>query len=91
MVEQLIFNSYYRSANVFSSFLAGKVINFSTTTNHDPELYSDKTKKQVVFFRNPYDCIPSLVVKRRVDADIDLPTYSNSAGINNDIISAAIS
>lgn len=89
MVEQLIFNSYYRSANVFSSFLAGKVINFSTTTNHDPELYSDKTKKQVVFFRNPYDCIPSLVVKRRVDSNIDLPTYSNSAGINNDIISAA--
>lgn len=89
MTELLIFNSYYRSANVFSSFLAGKMIGCNITTNHDPNLYSDKTKKQVVFFRNPYDCIPSLIVKRRVDSDVDLPTYSDLAGINNDVISAA--
>jgi len=70
--------------------LAAKVIKiFQVTTNHDPELYSDKKKKQVVFFRNPYDCIPSLIVKRRVDGDLELPTYSNLAGIQDDIISAA--
>lgn len=89
MPEQLIFNSYYRSANVFLSFLSNRLGNFSSTTNHDPEIYSDKTKKQVVMFRNPYDCIPSLIVKRRVDSDVQLPTFSNPFGVEIDITRAA--
>lgn len=89
MPEELSFNSYYRSANVFLSYLAYRILKFPCTTNHDPELYSDKNTKQVTMFRNPHDCIPSLIFKRRVDNGMELPTFSNSAGIEGDIVSAA--
>lgn len=89
MNDFLIFNSYYRSANVFLFFLSRRTLAYPTTTKHEPGMYQDKTQKQAVMFRNPYDCIPSVIYKQRVDANIELPTFTNSAGIENDIEIAA--
>lgn len=36
----------------------------------DIKKYSDKSQKQAVFFRNPYDSIPSAIVKARVDTGL---------------------
>lgn len=42
----------------------------------DIKKYSDKSQKQAVFFRNPYDSIPSAVVKARIDWDNDFDDLS---------------
>lgn len=84
-MDQLIFNSYYRSANVFLCLLAKRMINYPATTNHDPKLYSEKSNKNVVMFRNPYDAIASSIVKRRTDGGSPLPTIDNSFGIEGEI------
>lgn len=38
----------------------------------DIKKYSDKSQKQAVFFRNPYDSIPSAIVKARIDTGLSL-------------------
>lgn len=81
----LIFNSFYRSANVFLCFLANRMIDCAATTEHDYNLYSDKSKKQVVMIRNPYESIASCIHKRRVDGKSILPTDKDSYGIEKEI------
>jgi hypothetical protein len=62
-----LFNSPPRSGNVFSTFLYSLFINGNTRKCTDIEKYSDNTQKQAAFFRNPYDSLPSYVIKARVD------------------------
>jgi hypothetical protein len=71
--KTLIYNSYYRSGNVFLSHLTRFILNVGHTTNHNPILYSDTENQYVTMFRNPYDCISSLIVKRRVDSKSEIP------------------
>lgn len=67
MSDVFLFNSPPRSGNVFSTFLFSMFINGTATKCLEIEKYSDKSQKQAAFFRNPYDSIPSTVVKSRVD------------------------
>jgi hypothetical protein len=46
----------------------------------DIKKYSDKSQKQAAFFRNPYDSIPSTVVKARIDWDRGFDDRDSLAG-----------
>jgi len=83
--NQLIFNSYYRSGNVFLGFLFSKLSNYPQTQHHITELYSDTDVKNVVMFRNPYDSISSVIIKRRVDSKVDLPSLDNDFDLSFEI------
>ena len=52
----------------------------------DIEKYSDTSQKQAVFFRNPFESIPSAVVKARVDWDTGFDDLSE---LKNNIDSCA--
>jgi len=62
-----LFNSPPRCGNVFSTFLFSLFINGNTRKCTDIEKYSDTSQKQAAFFRNPYESLPSYVIKARVD------------------------
>jgi hypothetical protein len=70
MKEMFLFNSTPRSGNVFCTYLFSIFINSNVNKCLDITKYSDKSQKQAVFFRNPYDSISSTVVKSRVDCEL---------------------
>ena len=70
MQEVFLFNSPPRSGNVFLMFLYRTFIGGEVNKCLDIKKYSDKSQKQAVFFRNPYDSIPSAIVKARVDTGL---------------------
>lgn len=76
MSEVFLFNSPPRSGNVFFTFLFTMFIDGQANKCLDIKKYSDKSQKQAVFFRNPYDSIPSAVVKARIDWDNDFDDLS---------------
>jgi len=53
----------------------------------DIKKYSDRSQKQAVFFRNPYDSIPSAVFKARVDCNV---TFDNQSELEHHIKQSAI-
>ncbi len=67
MSDIFLFNSPPRCGNVFSTFLYSLFISGNTKKCLDTEKYSDTSQKQAALFRNPYESIPSHVVKARVD------------------------
>lgn len=71
MSDVFLFNSPPRSGNVFLTFLFSMFIGGPVNKCLEIEKYSDKSQKQAAFFRNPYDSIPSAVVKARIDWDND--------------------
>lgn len=76
MSEIFLFNSPPRSGNVFFTLLYSMFIDGQVTKCLDIKKYSDKTQKQAVFFRNPYDSIPSTVVKARIDCNVTFDNLS---------------
>ncbi len=70
MNDLFLFNSPPRSGNVFLTFLFGMFIGQPVTKCLEIEKYSDTSQKQAVFFRDPYDSIPSTIVKSRIDSDL---------------------
>lgn len=77
-----LFNSPPRSGNVFFTHLFSMFIDQECTKCLDIKKYSDKTQKQAAFFRNPYDAIPSTVVKSRIDQGIGFDDINE---LKNDI------
>ena len=69
MSDLFLFNSPPRSGNVFLTFLFSMFIGGPVTKCLEIEKYSDTNQKQAVFFRNPFESIPSTVVKARIDWD----------------------
>jgi hypothetical protein len=67
MSDIFLFNSPPRSGNVFLTYLFSMFIGGPVTKCLEIEKYSDTSQKQAVFFRNPYDSIPSTIVKSRFD------------------------
>jgi len=67
--DVFLFNSPPRSGNVFLTFLFSMFVNGQANKCLEIEKYSDNSQKQAAFFRNPYESIPSTVVKARVDWD----------------------
>lgn len=86
MSEVFLFNSPPRSGNVFLTFLFPMFIDGQSTKCLDIKKYSDKSQKQAAFFRNPYDSIPSAVVKARIDWDTGFDDLSE---LKNNIDSCA--
>jgi hypothetical protein len=70
MKEIFLFNSPPRSGNVFFACLFRLLIHGEASKALDITKYSDKSQKQAVFFRNPYDSISSAVVKSRFDCEL---------------------
>lgn len=87
--NRLVFNSFYRSGNIFLFLLSRRMVHYNVGAQHEPSLFLDLDVRNVVMFRNPYDCIASVIVKRRVDFGTSLPEFLESGEIENDIISAA--
>lgn len=69
MSDLFLFNSPPRSGNVFLTYLFSMFVGGPVTKCLDIKKYSDTNQKQAVFFRNPFESIPSTVVKTRVDWD----------------------
>ncbi len=67
---------------LYSMFVDGQV-----TKCLDIKKYSDRSQKQAVFFRNPYDSIPSAVFKARVDCNV---TFDNQSELEHHIKQSAI-
>jgi len=82
MGQIFLFNSPPRSGNVFFTNIFSMLIDQECTKCLDIEKYSDKTQKQAAFFRNPYDAIPSTVVKSRIDQGLG---FDNEAEVIRDI------
>jgi hypothetical protein len=72
MKEIFLFNSPPRSGNVFCTYLFSIFIHGDVNKCLDIAKYSDKSQKQVAFFRNPYNSISSTVVKTRIDCALSL-------------------
>jgi hypothetical protein len=72
MQEVFLFNSPPRSGNVFLMFLFRTFIGYEVNKCLEIEKYSDKSQKQAVFFRNPYNSIPSAIFKARVDTGLSV-------------------
>lgn len=82
MEQIFLFNSPPRSGNVFFTHIFSMFIDQECTKCLDIKKYSDKTQKQAAFFRNPYDAIPSTVVKSRIDQGIG---FDDIDEVKNDI------
>lgn len=82
MKQTFLFNSPPRSGNVFFTHLFSMFIDQKCTKCSDIKKYSDKAQKQAAFFRNPYDCISSTVVKTRIDKTFD---FDNDSELKEDI------
>lgn len=72
MQEVFLFNSPPRSGNVFLMFLFRTFIGGEVNKCLDIKKYSDKSQKQAVFFRDPYNSIPSAIIKARVDTGLSI-------------------
>jgi hypothetical protein len=72
MQEVFLFNSPPRSGNVFLMFLFRTFIGGEVNKCLDIKKYSDKSQKQAVFFRDPYNSIPSAIIKARVDTGLPI-------------------
>jgi hypothetical protein len=83
MNDLFLFNSPPRCGNVFSTFLFSLFIHGNTRKCTDVEKYSDKTQKQAAFFRNPYDSLPSYVLKARVDVGAPIDKNNPADLVNN--------
>jgi hypothetical protein len=68
--EIFLFNSPPRSGNIFFTYLFYLFIRGNAIKTLDIKKYSDKSQKQAVFFRNPYDSISSTIVKSRFDCGL---------------------
>lgn len=86
MDDLFLFNSPPRCGNVFLTYLFSMFIGGPVTKCLDIEKYSDTSQKQAVFFRNPFESIPSAVVKARVDWDTGFDDLSE---LKNNIDSCA--
>lgn len=77
MTQTFLFNSPPRSGNVFLTNIFTMLTDIQSDKCLDIEKYSDRYQKQAAFFRNPYDSIPSTVVKARTDLDIGFDDYKS--------------
>lgn len=86
MSDLFLFNSPPRSGNVFLTYLFSMFVGGPVTKCLDIEKYSDTSQKQAVFFRNPFDSIPSTVVKARIDWNRD---FDDLGELKNNIENSA--
>jgi hypothetical protein len=60
-MNQIIYNSFPRSGNVYSSHVSPRFFRSSLTAVHIPQIFGIKDLDQITVFRKPEDAISSLV------------------------------
>ena len=63
-MNQIIYNSFPRSGNVYSSSVSPYFFTSSLTAVHIPEIFGVKELDQITIFRKPEDAISSLINKQ---------------------------
>ena len=77
-MNQIIYNSFPRSGNVYSGSLSHYFFNSMYATVHIPEIFSVKELDNVTIFRKPEDAISSLINKQAQSSfNIDKKEISN--------------
>lgn len=64
-MNQIIYNSFPRSGNVYSGYVGSRIINGDFATLHIPEIFSVKELDNVTTFRKPSNAISSLINKQQ--------------------------
>jgi hypothetical protein len=100
-MNQIIYNSFPRSGNVYSSSVSPYFFTSNLTAVHIPEIFGVKELDQITIFRKPEDAISSLInkqskpnvkieqyaVEREASRASDLyRKYMSYAKINKDLI-----
>ena len=81
-MTHLVFNSIPRSGQVFLSNVAQKAYSMPISTAHLPEIFGIKELFHVSNFRNPADCVASLINKIRENG----PLPEKNGAIDLDIL-----
>lgn len=68
--NQIVFNSFPRSGNIYSSTMAYAFFSSMITAVHMPEIFSVKNIDNVTVFRKPEDVISSLIYKNNRDKSV---------------------
>jgi hypothetical protein len=68
-MNQIVYNSFPRSGNVFSGYAGAKIIEGDYATVHIPEIFSVKEIDTVTIFRKPSDAIASLINKQQENSE----------------------
>lgn len=72
-MNQIIYNSFPRSGNVYAGYVGSKIIDGDYATVHIPEIFGVKELDTISIFRKPSDSIASLVNKHQENSGpIDL-------------------
>ena len=83
-MNQIVYNSFPRSGNVYSGYVGSQIIDGDYATVHIPEIFSIKELDTITIFRKPSDAISSLINKQKNNSDpIDVKNidYTISAPI----------
>jgi len=75
----IVFNSFPRSGNVFMSTLAGK-LGIESSADHNYKLYYNPEINQCSYFRDPKECISSVV--HRLIKSAKYPNWDNKSEID---------
>lgn len=72
-MNQIIYNSFPRSGNVYSGYVGSRILDGIYATVHIPEIFSVKELDTITIFRKPEDAISSLIHKQQeVSGTIDI-------------------
>lgn len=82
-MNQIIYNSFPRSGNVYSGSLSSCFFDSMYATVHIPEIFSVEGLDNVTIFRKPADAISSLINKQfQPSSKIDIERINSKAIIN---------
>jgi ribosomal protein L30/L7E len=68
-MEQIVFNSFPRSGNVYQGSMSRHFFKLNQVTVHIPEIFGVKGLYTVTIFRKPEDAISSLIMKENNHGD----------------------
>jgi hypothetical protein len=85
-MNQIIYNSFPRSGNVYSGLLSRYFFDSMYATVHIPEIFSVKELDNVVIFRKPEDAISSLINKQSMSSiNLEINEITNLAISNSEL------
>ncbi len=80
MMNQIIYNSFPRSGNIYSGFLSNCFFDSTFSTVHIPEIFSVDELDNVTIFRKPEDAISSFINKQfKSSIKIDMASVTHKA------------
>lgn len=70
-MNQLIFNSFPRSGNIYSQQISSVMFGVQVATVHIPQIFGVEGLNQVTLFRKPADAFSSLIYRNYPEQDIE--------------------